>query len=99
MHTAFHVYLAEAGIATIPTIVNIEGNRALIGKYQLSKEIPNVFVRKTSYQDGKNLNLELVRNGLAKVVLYQKRAKLIYQDELLAAEKEAKEKRLGVWSQ
>lgn len=47
--------------------------------------------------DGKNLNLELVKAGLARVVLYEKRAKIKYQDELLQAEKEAKEKRLGVW--
>lgn len=47
--------------------------------------------------DGINLNLELVRNGLARVVLYEKRAKIKYQDELVEAEKEAKEKRLGVW--
>lgn len=51
------------------------------------------------FVEGKHLNLELVRNGLAKVVLYEKRAKLKYQDELLIAEKEAKEKKLGVWSQ
>lgn len=47
--------------------------------------------------DGVNLNIELVRNGLARVVLYEKRAKIKYQDELLSAEKEAKEKRLGIW--
>ncbi len=46
---------------------------------------------------GVNLNIELVRNGLARVVLYEKRAKIKYQDELLLAEKEAKEKKLGVW--
>ena len=46
---------------------------------------------------GVNLNIELVRNGLARVVLYEKRAKIKYQDELLSAEKEAKEKKLGVW--
>lgn len=40
----------------------------------------------------KNLNLELVKNGLARVVLYEKRAKIKYQDELVAAEKEAEEK-------
>lgn len=44
-----------------------------------------------------NLNIELVRNGLARVVLYEKRAKIKYQDELLSAEKEAREKKLGVW--
>jgi len=47
--------------------------------------------------DGVNLNIELVRNGLARVVLYEKRAKIKYQDELLSAESEAKEKRVGVW--
>ncbi|KKP35452.1 MAG: hypothetical protein UR23_C0028G0005 [Candidatus Roizmanbacteria bacterium GW2011_GWA2_32_13] len=47
--------------------------------------------------DGVNPNLELVRNGLARVVLYEKRAKIKYQDELLSAEKEASEKKLGVW--
>lgn len=44
-----------------------------------------------------NLNIELVKNGLAKVVLYEKRAKIKYQDELLSAESEAKVKKLGVW--
>ena len=44
-----------------------------------------------------NLNIELVRNGLARVVLYEKRAKIKYQDELLSAEKSAKELRLGIW--
>ena len=46
---------------------------------------------------GVNLNIELVQNGLARVVLYEKRAKIKYQDELLSAEKSAKELRLGVW--
>ncbi|MEK7633645.1 MAG: thermonuclease family protein [Patescibacteria group bacterium] len=46
---------------------------------------------------GTNLNIELVRNGLARVVLYEKRAKIKYQDELLSAEKEAKQLRMGVW--
>jgi len=38
-----------------------------------------------------------VRNGLARVVLYEKRAKIKYQDELLSAEKEAKELKMGIW--
>jgi len=46
---------------------------------------------------GVNLNIELVKNGLARVVLYEKRAKIKYQDELVAAEKSAKELRLGIW--
>jgi len=46
---------------------------------------------------GVNLNIELVRNGLARVVLYEKRAKIKYQDELLNSESEAKLKKVGVW--
>ena len=38
-----------------------------------------------------HLNEELVKAGLCEVVIYQKRAKLIYQDELLEAEKQAKD--------
>lgn len=49
------------------------------------------------FVNGVNLNIELVKNGLARVVLYEKRAKIKYQDELLSAEKSAKELRLGVW--
>ena len=46
---------------------------------------------------GVNLNIELVRNGLARVILYEKRAKIKYQDELLSAENEAREKKRGIW--
>lgn len=49
------------------------------------------------FVDGVNLNLKLVKNGLARVVLYEKRAKIKYQDELLSAEKEAREKKIGIW--
>ncbi len=48
--------------------------------------------------DNKNLSIELVKKGLAKVVLYEKRKPLIYQQQLLDAEKEAKNKKLGIWS-
>ena len=58
---------------------------------KFGRELGYVFI------DGVNLNIELVKNGLARVVLYEKRAKIKYQDELLSAEKEAKEKKLGVW--
>ena len=58
---------------------------------KFGRELGYVFI------DGVNLNIELVKNGLAQVVLYEKRAKIKYQDELLSAEKEAKEKRVGVW--
>jgi micrococcal nuclease len=43
------------------------------------------------------VNLELVRSGLAKVSIYEKRRKLIYQDQLLEAQAQAQEKKLGVW--
>jgi micrococcal nuclease len=58
---------------------------------KFGRELGYVFV------GGINLNIELVKNGLARVVLYEKRAKIKYQDELLATEKEAREKKLGVW--
>ena len=48
--------------------------------------------------DGQNLNIELARNGLAEVVIYEKRRKLTYQDELLEAQEYAKENKLGIWS-
>lgn len=45
----------------------------------------------------KNLSLELAKKGLAKVAVYEDRRKLIYQDQLLQAQEEAKAKKLGVW--
>lgn len=54
----------------------------------MKKTLGYVFV------NDENLNVELVRNGLCKVVIYEKRAKLIYQDELLETEKEARQSRL-----
>ena len=44
-----------------------------------------------------HLNQELVKSGLCEVVIYKKRAKLIYQDELLQAQEQAKEQKLGKW--
>lgn len=46
----------------------------------------------------KNLSIELARKGLAKVTIYEKRKDLIYQQQLLDAEKEAKDKKVGIWS-
>lgn len=51
-------------------------------------------------QEGKlMLNKALVEDGLARVVLYSKRKKLKYQDELIQAEERAKEKNLGIWGE
>lgn len=47
--------------------------------------------------DGKNVSLELVKKGLAKVVIYQKRKALIYQDQLLMFQDQAQKKKLGIW--
>lgn len=45
----------------------------------------------------KNISVELVKLGLAKVNIIADRRKLIYQDDLLKAEQEAKNKKLGIW--
>ncbi len=48
--------------------------------------------------DGKNVVVELARQGLVKVTIYEDRRKLKYQDELLKAQEEAKLKKRGIWS-
>lgn len=55
VHTVFHVYIAEAGmgIPTIPTIANVIDKPSIVGEHQLPKEIPNIWVKKTSYKEGK----------------------------------------------
>ena len=47
--------------------------------------------------DGKNVSVELARQGLAKVTIYEDRRKLKYQNELLKAQDEAKLKKRGMW--
>ena len=46
---------------------------------------------------GENINVLIVREGLAKVVIYEKRRKLMYQDELLEAQEYAKKQKLNIW--
>lgn len=46
----------------------------------------------------KNISIELLKKGLAKVVILQKRRPSIHQEELLKAQDEAKDKKLGIWS-
>lgn len=43
------------------------------------------------------LNQKLLEEGLAKVVIYEDRRKLKYQEELLAAEETARKKEKGIW--
>ena len=47
--------------------------------------------------DGKSMSLEIVQKGLAVFNNYEGRKPLIYQDQLLKAQGEAKSKKLGVW--
>jgi endonuclease YncB( thermonuclease family) len=43
------------------------------------------------------LLVELVRKGMAELVIYQKRKPFIYQTQLLEAQEEAKKNKLGIW--
>ena len=54
-----------------------------------------VFVGEESMEE--NVNESIIREGLAKVVIYKKRRKLMYQDELLEAESQAKKAKLNIW--
>ncbi len=49
------------------------------------------------FVDGKNVSLEMVKNGLAVFNNYEARKPLIYQDQLIKAQDEAKSKKLGIW--
>lgn len=50
------------------------------------------------FVDEKNVAVELARQGMVKVTIYEDRRKLKYQDELLKAQEEAKQKERGIWS-
>lgn len=47
--------------------------------------------------NGVNVCVELVRKGMAEIVIYQKRKPFIYQVQLLEAQEEAKKQKLGIW--
>ena len=47
--------------------------------------------------DGINVSIELVKKGLAELVIYQKRRPFIHQKELLNAQEQAKKRKLGIW--
>ena len=44
-----------------------------------------------------HLNEQLIRQGFCEVTIYQKRARLKYQDELLNAQEQARADKLGKW--
>jgi len=43
------------------------------------------------------VSIELVKKGLAELVIYQKRRPFIHQKELLNAQEQAKKRKLGIW--
>ena len=47
--------------------------------------------------NGQHLNEQLIRQGFCTVTTYKKRAKLKYQDELIQAQDQAKQEKLGRW--
>lgn len=47
--------------------------------------------------NGINISIELVRKGMAELVIYQKRRPFIHQDKLLEVQEEAKKNNLGIW--
>lgn len=49
------------------------------------------------FVNGKNMSVELVKAGLAKVSIYEKRRKLIYQDQLLEAQNSSQKSKVGIW--
>ena len=44
-----------------------------------------------------NVSIELVKKGMAELVIYQKRKPFIYQVQLLEAQEQAKKQKLGIW--
>lgn len=82
-----------------------EANRKLVEGKEVTLEYDNYkgdkFGRILAYLiiDGKNVSIELARLGMAQVVIYQHKKPFIYQDKLLQAQVEAKEHKLGIWSQ
>jgi len=81
-----------------------EENRKLVEGKTVSLEYDNYkadkFGRILTYVfvDGKNVSVELARKGLAQVVIYQHKKPWIYLEQLLKAQKEAKKRKLGIWS-
>ena len=81
-----------------------EANRVLVEGKEIKLEYDNYtsdkFGRILAYPilpDGTNVSIELVKKGMAELVIYQKRKPFIYQVQLLEAQEEAKKKKLGIW--
>ncbi len=80
-----------------------EANRNLVEGKEIKLEYDNYtsdkFGRILAYPiiDGKNISIELVRKGMAELVIYQKRKPFIHQVQLLEAQEEAKQNKIGIW--
>ncbi len=80
-----------------------EANRELVEGKEIKLEYDNYtsdkFGRILAYPIlvNKNICIELVRKGMAELVIYQKRKPFIYQVQLLEAQTEAKKQKLGIW--
>jgi len=79
-------------------------NRKLVEDKEIRLEYDNYksdkFGRILAYPilpDGTNVSIELVKKGLAELVIYQKRKPFIYQVQLLEAQEQAKKQNLGIW--
>lgn len=82
-----------------------EANRKLVEGKEVKLEYDNYkgdkFGRILAYLiiDGKNVSIEMAKLGMAQVVVYQHKRPFIYQEQLLKVQEEAKQKKLGIWSQ
>lgn len=82
-----------------------EANRKLVEGKEINLEYDHYkadkFGRILAYVivDGKNVSMELAKSGMAQVVVYQHKKSFIYQEQLLKVQEEAKNQKLGIWSQ
>ena len=81
-----------------------EANRVLVEGKEIKLEYDNYtsdkFGRILAYpilENGTNVSIELVKKGMAELVIYQKRKPFIYQTQLSEAQEQAKSKKLGIW--
>ena len=80
-----------------------EANRELVEGKEIKLEYDNYksdkFGRILAYPiiNNKNISVELVRKGMAELVIYQKRKPFIHQVQLLEAQEQAKKQKLGIW--
>ena len=78
-------------------------NQSLVEGKEIKLEYDNYtsdkFGRVLAYPiiNNKNICIELVRKGMAELVIYQKRKPFIYQVQLLEAQEEAKQQKSGIW--